>query len=79
MKDKIVARLKAAKEDPFTRGIAVGGAIGIQVTLLSAIALRVNFDNKGVYIPENLIDYIYETGLPVLCNKAGRQVCISAS
>lgn len=71
MKDKLKAYYEKAKTDKFTQGILVGGVIGISATMASAFALRVNFDNKGVYIPDHLIDQMRETGLPILAKKNG--------
>lgn len=79
MKDKLKARYEAIKQDPFQRGMVVGGVLGITATVVSSYALRVNFDHRGVYIPDAAVDYIYTTGLPILAFKNGRQIVIGHS
>lgn len=70
MKDKLKAFVEKAKNDPYTRGILVGGALGITATVGTAIAIGANFDSKGVYIPDRVIDQIREHG-PILARKDG--------
>lgn len=56
MKDKIKAQYYAIKEDPFRRGYIIGAAVGIGSMLGASILMRANFDAKGLYIPDRLIE-----------------------
>jgi hypothetical protein len=71
MKDKIKAFVREAKEDPYTRGIFVGGAVALTTTIGTAVLIGANFDSKNVYIPDAVIDQIREHG-PLLARKAGQ-------
>lgn len=70
MKDKLKAYIEKAKTDPYTRGILVGGVVGIASTVGTAIVIGANFDRTGVYIPDAVIDQIREHG-PILARKDG--------
>lgn len=65
MKDKIKARYEAIKNDPFQRGMLVGSVIGITATMTSAVALRANFDARGLYIPDEIIDAMRANGFAI--------------
>lgn len=78
MKDKIKARYDAIKNDPYKHGMLVGGAIGINITVLAGLMLRVNLDDKGLYVPDHLIDSMRANGFAVAV-KNGTRIILAIS
>lgn len=65
MKDKIKARYEAIKNDPFQRGVLVGSLLGVPATIAVGLVFRVNLDEKGLYIPQQVIDAIHQNGFAI--------------
>lgn len=77
MKDKIKARFDEFKHDRFAQGMLVGGAIGIGSMVVAGRLIGVNFDHKGLYIPDGFINYMRETGEFVTARKNGAEIFLT--
>lgn len=72
LKDKIKTQYNRLKQDRFSQGLLVGGA----VALGTSIAIGANFDSKNIYIPNHIIDRLVENG-PAVAVKNGTLISLA--
>jgi hypothetical protein len=77
MKDRIKAHYYAFKHDPFSQGIFVGGMVGIGTMTIASHLMKVNYDTKGLYIPDHLISTMRETKDMIIAHKQNANIVLA--